>query len=126
MAEIVTSNADVFEYSSPVEYSLLCVLELVSRDAVCEANVHWLVTGPSRFYLGAEWQKEEIQIQFSLLHGKLQTWSNSAAEFMKNRVLLRAGQALLPLVLLCLSCCSCVVCVWEYLCVSSGKLLLEL
>lgn len=71
-----------------------------------------------RFYLGAEWQKEEIQIQFSLLHGKLQNWSNSAAEFMKNRVLLllRAGQALLPLVLLSVLLLMCSLCVGVLVC----------
>lgn len=45
MAETVTGNAGVLEYSSPVEWSLH-LLELVSSDAVCEVSVHWLVTGP--------------------------------------------------------------------------------
>lgn len=110
MAEIVTSNADVLEYSSSIECSLLYMLELVSRNAVCEASVHWLVTGPS--HLGAEWQKEERQIHFSLLHSKLQPWNNPAVDFMKKMVvllLLRAGQASpfhLALSALLLVCCS--------------------
>lgn len=46
MAEIISSNASVLEYSSPVGWPLLHVFELVLGD-VCEISVYCLVTGPS-------------------------------------------------------------------------------
>lgn len=49
MAEIISRNANVLEYSSPVEWPLLHVFELVLGDAVCKINVSCLVTIPSPF-----------------------------------------------------------------------------
>lgn len=50
MAEIISRNASVLEYSSPVEWPLLHVFELVLGDAVCEISVYCLVTSPSPFH----------------------------------------------------------------------------
>lgn len=50
MAEIISSNASVLEYGSPVGWPLLHVFELVLGDAVCEISVYCLVTGPSPFH----------------------------------------------------------------------------
>lgn len=52
--KIISSNASVLEYSSPVEWPLLRVLEQVLGDAVCEISTYCLVTGLSPFHLGTE------------------------------------------------------------------------
>lgn len=59
----------ILKYSSPVECSVLYVLELASQDAVYETECALTEYCPL-FLLGRELQKEKIQ--FSLLHGKPQ------------------------------------------------------
>lgn len=50
MAEIISRNASVLEYSYSVEQPLLHMFELVLGDAVCEISMYCLVTSPSPFH----------------------------------------------------------------------------
>lgn len=50
MADIISRNTSVLEYSSPVEWPLLHVFELESGEALCEISVSCLVTSPSPFH----------------------------------------------------------------------------